>query len=89
MTHHKRSVERAAELCAMAANETARFAYGVSDVCDDIGIDRDDPSRELALDAVYDSLGLRRAETKAELYAEAEAMIRTGWLPDHKRSGGG
>lgn len=85
--------EQAALLCAIAASSMSRdTTWGASD-----GLGRVSPhAADLADDAywaVSDSL-IRRVDYGCEVYAEAEAWIRSGWSPgdkwtddDRKRAG--
>lgn len=73
MTPSNRTRERAAQLCSMAACSGTM----VITACRHLAVRRRSPARALAFLAVSYACG----HVTKHPYAEAEALIRTGWLP--------
>lgn len=84
MKYTKRDREQAALICAVQSGRWGLRAAGVADdlkaiVCDSIGAS--DGALRLAIDARLSDGVWRRFDNYAESWAEAEAMLRTGWTP--------
>ena len=76
-TYSKRTRELAAQLCSMAASNNLRMYT----IADELSLPVFGKPRTLAYDAlkhVNNTIGFLAA---ANRYAEAEALIRTGWTP--------
>lgn len=76
----QRTVNRAAHLCAVLASQPVGSCYRIED---DLGMTRRSVAGELAREAYYaavDGTGIYVFDWNVR-WAEAEAMLRTGWLP--------
>ena len=75
MTQPNKTRETAAQLLSMAACNWDLLEAA----CSCLGHTGKDPSRRLAFDAL--SYVVRIAPWSRDAYAEAESLVRTGWLP--------